>query len=158
MIDLFLLNIFLAIGFSAVLGRFTLSGFLVGFLVGFGALWLTKPLYRDARYFQRLPKVLRLMVYFVKELFVSNFRVMWDVITPRHISRPGIIGVPLEAETGLEIMLVANLVSLTPGTLSVDVSDDKKILYVHVMFLEDVEQTIRSIKDGLERRVLEVMR
>jgi hypothetical protein len=50
MIDLFLLNIFLAIGFSAVLGRFTLSGFLVGFLVGFGALWLTKPLYRDARF------------------------------------------------------------------------------------------------------------
>jgi multicomponent Na+:H+ antiporter subunit E len=98
------------------------------------------------------------MGYFIKELFVSNFRVMWDVITPRHISRPGIIGVPLDAETGLEIMLVANLISLTPGTLSVDISDDKKNLYVHVMFLEDVEQTIRSIKDGLERRVLEVTR
>jgi len=96
--------------------------------------------------------------YFVKELFISNFRVMWDVITPKHISRPGINGVPLDAKTDLEIMLVANLISLTPGTLNLDVSEDKTILYVHVMFLDDVEEACRTIKEGLERRVLEVMR
>jgi len=158
MIDLFLLNIFLAIGFSAVLGEFSLGGLLSGFIVGYGALWLTKPLYRNKQYFLRLPKVLLLIGYFVKELLVSNFRVLWDVITPKHISHPGIIGVPLDAKTNLEIMLVANLISLTPGTLTIDVSEDKKILYVHVMFLEDVEETIHAIKDGLERRVLEVMR
>ena len=158
MIDLFLLNIFLAIGFSAVLGQFSLSGLLAGFFIGYAALWLTKPLYRNTRYLHRLPKVLLLMGYFVKELFISNFRVMWDVITPRHISRPGIIGVPLDAKTDLEIMLVANLISLTPGTLSLDVSEDKTTLYVHVMFLDDVEEACRTIKEGLERRVLEVMR
>ncbi|MFO7686317.1 MAG: Na+/H+ antiporter subunit E [Desulfobacterales bacterium] len=158
MIDLFLLNIFLAIGFSAILGQFSLSGFLAGYVVGYGALWMTKPLYKNTRYFQRLPKVLALIGYFIKELFISNLRVMWDVITPKHISRPGIIGVPLDAKNDLEIMLVANLISLTPGTLSIDVSEDKTILYVHVMFLEDVEQTCQSIKQGLERRVLEVLR
>jgi multicomponent Na+:H+ antiporter subunit E len=55
-------------------------------------------------------------------------------------------------------MLVANLISLTPGTLSLDVSEDKTMLYVHVMFLDDVEEARRTIKEGLERRVLEVMR
>lgn len=158
MIDLFLLNIFLAIGFSAVLGQFSLSGLLGGFVIGYIALWLTKPLYQNTDYLHRLPKVIMLICYFVKELFISNFRVMWDVITPKHISRPGIIGVPLDAKTDLEIMLVANLISLTPGTLSLDVSEDKTMLYVHVMFLDDVEEARRTIKEGLERRVLEVMR
>lgn len=158
MIDLFLLNICLAIGFSAVLGQFSLTGFFTGFVVGYLALWLTKPLYGKTRYFQRLPKVMRLIGYFIRELFVSNLRVLWDVITPRHLSRPGIIGVPLDAKTDLEIMLVANLISLTPGTLSIDISEDKSILYVHVMFLEDIEKTRHAIKDGLERRLLEVIR
>jgi multicomponent Na+:H+ antiporter subunit E len=158
MINPFLLNIFLAIGFSAVLGKFSLSGFMSGFIVGYFALWLTKPLYGDVRYFRLLPRVLILVGYFIKELFVSNLRVLWDVITPTHISRPGIVGVPLDAQTDLEILLVANLVSLTPGTLSIDVSTDRKTLFVHVMFLEDVEEVRRSIKNGLEKRVLEVLR
>ena len=70
MIDLFLLNIFLAVGFSAVLGQFSLSGLLGGFVIGYIALWLTKPLYGNAVYLQRLPKVLMLIGYFVKEMFI----------------------------------------------------------------------------------------
>lgn len=158
MINPFTLNIFFAMGFSAVLGQFSLSGFMAGFVVGYFALWLTKPLYGDTRYFKMLPKVLILIGYFIKELFVSNFRVLWDVITPAQNSRPGIVGVPLDAQTDLEILLVANLVSLTPGTLSIDVSTDRKTLFVHVMFLEDVDEVCRAIKNGLEKRVLEVLR
>ncbi len=158
MIDLFLLNICLAFGFSAVVGQFSLGGFLGGFAVGYAALWLTRPLYRESRYFSRLPRALLLAAHFAKELFISNARVLWDVITPGHISRPGIIGVPLDVETDLEIMLLASLLSLTPGTLSVDVSGDRKTLYVHVMFLDDVEAARRAIKEGLEKRLLEVMR
>ena len=73
-------------------------------------------------------------------------------------SRPGIVGVPLSAESDMEILLVANLISLTPGTLSVDLSDNRRTLYVHVMFLDDPDQFRQSIKEGLERRVLEVTR
>jgi multicomponent Na+:H+ antiporter subunit E len=89
---------------------------------------------------------------------VSNLRVLWDVLTPRHTSRPGIVGVPLAARTDLEITLVANLVSLTPGTLSLDISEDRQTLYVHVMFMDDIEAVRGQIKDGIERRVLEVLR
>jgi len=158
MMNLFLLNIFLALGFSAVLGQLNLRGFISGFVVGYVALWLTKPLYGKTRYFERLSGVLRLIGFFGKELLVSNLKVLWDVITPRHISRPGIIGLPLDARTDVEIMLVANLISLTPGTLSLDLSEDRRVLYIHVMFLEDIEKTRQQIKQGLERRVLEVMR
>ena len=156
--NLFLLHIFLAFGFSSVLGQLNLSGLLAGFIVGYMALWLTKPLYGPTRYFERLPKVIGLISFFVKELLVSNLRVLWDVITPKHISRPGIIGIPLDARTDTEIMLVANLISLTPGTLSLDLSEDRRMLYIHVMFLEDIDRTRQDIKKGIERRVLEVMR
>ena len=92
------------------------------------------------------------------ELLLSTLRVFWDVVTPGHISRPGIVGVPLSAESDMEILLVANLISLTPGTLSIDLSEDRRTLYVHVMFLDDPDRFRQGITDGVERRVLEVMR
>lgn len=156
--NLFMLNLFLALGFSAVQGHFTLTGLLAGFAVGYLALWISKPLYPEATYFYRVPRVLHLGGYFLYDLVMSNFRVMWEIITPRHSSRPGIIGIELTAETDLEIMLVANMISLTPGTLSLDISDDRRVLYVHFMFLDDPEEARRSIKDGLEHRVLEALR
>ena len=156
--NLFFINSFLAFGYMGIQGQFTLSGFLVGFALGYAALWVTQPLYGASRYFQRAPKTGRLLGYFLMELVLSNLRVLWDVVTPGHISRPGIVGIPLSAETDLEILLVANLISLTPGTLSIDLSEDHRILYVHVMFLDDPDRFRQGIKDGLERRILEVTR
>jgi multicomponent Na+:H+ antiporter subunit E len=156
--NLFLLNVVFAVIFTILLGSGRISVFFLGFLLGFASLWLSKPLYPDTRYFAKLPKAVNLAGYFLKELVVSNIRVLWDVITPGQINRPGIIGVPLSATTDLEIFIVANLISLTPGTLSVDLSEDRKTLYVHVMFLDDVDGARANIKNGLEWRVLEVTR
>ncbi|MGD9310293.1 MAG: Na+/H+ antiporter subunit E [Desulfosarcina sp.] len=156
--NLFFINTFIALGYIGVQGQFNLSGFLIGFALGYLALWLTQPLYGKSRYFQRVPKTVRLTGFFLVELLLSNLRVFWDVVTPGHISRPGIVGVPLSAESDMEILLVANLISLTPGTLSVDLSQDRRTLYVHVMFLDDPELFRQSIKTGLEQRVLEVTR
>ncbi len=156
--NLFVLNIFLAAGFSIIMGKLSLSGLTVGFIIGYLALWVTRPLYGHNTYFSKVTNVLQLIVFFIRELLISNFRVLWDVITPGNISKPGVIAVPLDTETDFEIMMVANLVSLTPGTLSLDVSDDRKSLYVHVMFLDDVDTTRRNIKQGIEKRVLEAIR
>lgn len=156
--NLFFINCFLAFGYVGMQGQFSLAGFLVGFALGYVALWLTQPLYGKSRYFQHAPKTARLIGYFLMELMLSNLRVLWDVVTPGHISRPGIVGVPLRAKSEMEILLVANLISLTPGTLSIDLSEDRRTLYVHVMFLDDPDRFRQSITDGVERRVLEVMR
>lgn len=156
--SLLILNLLFAGVFMILLGSGSIGVFLSGFAIGYAALWLSKPLYQNTRYFMTLPKTINLVGYFLKELIVSNLRVLWDVITPRHINRPGIIGIPLAAQTDLEIFIVASLISLTPGTLSVDLSEDRKTLFVHVMFLDDVEKAREEIKNGLERRILEVMR
>jgi multicomponent Na+:H+ antiporter subunit E len=156
--NLFVLNIAFAAAFTTLLGSDLISEFFIGFALGYAVLWVTKPLYPETRYFEKFPKALKLAFFFLKELAVSNLRVLWEVITPKQINRPGIIGVPLDARSDLEIFLVANLISLTPGTLSVDLSDDRQTLYVHVMFLDSIEASRAAIKKGLERRVLEVTR
>lgn len=99
-----------------------------------------------------------LVVFFFRELIASNVKVAMIVASPRYHIRPGIVGVPLDARSDAEITLLANLITLTPGTMSVDVSEDRRTLYVHGMDVADRDAFIRSIKDGFERRVLEVLR
>ena len=153
--NLLLINGILAVGWAALWGSFTLSSLATGFAVGYFALWIARPLFGETTYFERVWRVLRLAAFFVYELAVSSLRVVWDVITPRHLSSPGIIAVPLDVESDEEILLVSNLVSLTPGSLSLDVSDDRKTLYVHAMFVDDPVQARGEIKRGIERRVKE---
>lgn len=156
--NVFLLNILLAVGWMAITGGFGLGSLFVGYVLGLGVLWATRPLYGETRYFRRLYAWPKLLVIFLYELVVSSFKVAWDIVTPPLYSNPGIVAVPLDAKTDFEIMLTANLISLTPGTLSLDLSDDRTILYVHCMFLEDPDAEVRAMKGSLERHVLEAMR
>ncbi|MFA7626264.1 MAG: Na+/H+ antiporter subunit E, partial [Candidatus Kapaibacterium sp.] len=64
----------------------------------------------------------------------------------------------LDAETDSEITLLANIITLTPGTLSIDLSEDRKKLYVHAMYIQDIEKTKYELKNEFEKRLLEVMR
>lgn len=80
-----------------------------------------------------------------------------DVLTPRHRSRPAIIEVPLDVKSDTGILLVTNLISLTPGTLSLDVSEDRKTLLVHAMFADDPDALRKSLKDGMERWVIDAV-
>jgi multicomponent Na+:H+ antiporter subunit E len=100
-----------------------------------------------------------LFVYFLYELVVSSLQVAWDVLTPEMKARPTLVVVPLDAKTDLELMLTANIISLTPGTLSIDLSRDRTELLVHSMFgAEDPEAEIAAMKHGIERRVLRATR
>ncbi|MEO1192656.1 MAG: Na+/H+ antiporter subunit E [Pseudomonadota bacterium] len=155
--NLYILNGGLALGWSALMGNFTLSSLTVGFILGYFALLLARPLFGETTYFERIWYILRLAFLFVYELIVSSLQVVWDVVTPTHLSRPGIIAMPLAAKGEGEILLVANLISLTPGTLSLDVSDDQETLYVHGMFVDDPDALRAELKNGMERWVMEAL-
>jgi len=156
--SLLTVNLVLALCWAALVGSFTLVSLSTGFAVGYLSLLVARPLFRGSPYFRRVWRVLRLVGLFLYELVVSSLRVVWDVVTPRHRSRPGIIAMPLAARSDAEILLVANLISLTPGTLSLDVSPDRRTLYVHAMFVDDPERLRRDLKEGMERAVLEAVR
>jgi multicomponent Na+:H+ antiporter subunit E len=152
-----LLNIILTMVWVALTGDHALANFLLGFGLAFIALRFALGK-SGMRYFLFVPRLIGFVGFFVWELIKSNIQVALDVVTPPFYMKPGIVAVPLDAQTDAEISLLANLITLTPGTLSMDVSDDRKVLYVHVMYLDDEQQFVESIKSGFERRLLNLMR
>ena len=151
-------NILLALIWIAVSGDFSGAGLLTGFVLGYIILAITlREVPAFAAYVRRVPKIILFAGYFLRELIRSNLRVAWDVVTPTHYMKPAVIAVPLDARTEGEIVLVANLISLTPGTLTLDVSSDRRVLYIHVMYLDDLEQVRADIK-RFEARVLDLLR
>ncbi|GMU23316.1 MAG: hypothetical protein AMXMBFR13_33950 [Phycisphaerae bacterium] len=156
--NVFLLNLLLTILWAATTGSARLGNVTVGFVVSFLVLWWLQPLLGPTAYFRKLPRALTFGLFFLWDLLRSNLRVAWDVVTPTAYRRPGIVAVPLDLKTDLEITLLANLLTLTPGSVTLDVSDDRKVLYVHAMFAADPEQVRRDIKQNYERRVMELFR
>lgn len=123
----------------------------------FFLLWLTSFFY-SRTYFRKLPKFFSFLLFFFKELLVANLKIAYDIITPHYYMRPSVIALPLKARSDLEITILANIISLTPGTLSIDVSKDRKMLYVHALYVKhnDLEKLKLHIKNGFERRLLEL--
>lgn len=157
----FALNVLLALLWASINSNFTPSGFLVGFLVGHVVVAATQSLFGRSGYSRRFWYIVNFVLYFLFELMRSSVRVAYDVLRPNPWTRvaPAIVAIPLTVETDIEITLLANVITLTPGTLSLDVSDDKRVLYVHAMYDGDDPDLIRAeIKNGLERRLLEVTR
>ncbi len=152
------MNLLLSFIWVALTGSMYYSNFLFGFLLGFFILWIMNINESDHRYFYRVPKTLGFILYFLYEMIVANIQVAYDVITPKYFFKPGIVRYPLNAKTDFEINLLSMVISLTPGTLIMDVSEDKKSLYIHVMYLKDKDRFIEQIKNGFERRLLEIIR
>lgn len=150
-------GVFLTLGQCRLLVPYNALSASLLFLLLFFVLWLSSWFYRRT-YFHKLPKGINFGFFFLKELVVANVKVAFDILTPHYYMRPTIIEVPLRAKTNLEIMLLANMITLTPGTLSIDVSKNRKILYVHALYVKnnDVEKVKHHIKEGFERRLLEL--
>lgn len=158
MIKHFLMNLLLSFIWVALTGSMYYSNFLFGFLLGFFILWIMNRHETDQRYFNRVPKTIGFVLFFLYELIVANIQVAYDVITPKYFFKPGIVKYPLEAESDIEINLLSTVISMTPGTLIIDISEDKKSLYIHVMYLKDRDTFVAQIKNGFEKKLLEILR
>lgn len=152
------LNILLALGWMAINADFSLSGFVAGFVLSHLILWLARPLFPEQRYFRRLWGGLGYFIWLVKEIFVSGWKVALGVLGIGDPIRPAIIAIPLDARTDLEITLFACSITLTPGTLTLDVSPDRRTLYVHAMFASDPDAVRDDTKATMESRILKVLR
>lgn len=153
-------TILLAFVWCLLYGRLTTPTLAMGLALGFLILRLSTGPGAGHAYFAFPLRLAAFLAYFGKEMALAQFRVAYDILTPAHRSSPGIVGIPLDARTDAEIAILACLISLTPGTVSLDLSPDRHVLYVHVMFIPggDSETIRRDIKHNLERRLLELMR
>jgi multicomponent Na+:H+ antiporter subunit E len=155
---MFSADLLLALAWVAMTGSFNAGGLFVGFAMGYVVLYLSQGVSGRSSYFVKVPRLLAFVGFYLFEMTRANIRVAIDVVTPDSRRSPGVVAVPLDASTDAEITLLANLITMTPGSLVLDVSDDRSVLYVHSMFLDDPAAFRRTIKDDFERRVLELLR
>lgn len=153
-----LLNILLAMVWTSLVGDFRPGSFLAGFALAHLLLWLTAGGSARSRYFEKPWQLARFAAFFLWALVRANLRVAYEVITPTMRMCPGIVAIPLDVQTDAAITLLTNLVTLTPGTLGVDISADRRTLYVHAMYAHDADAVRREIKEGFERRVEALLR
>lgn len=112
--------------------------------------WLTWPLRLGA-----------FVLWFTRELVVTSMTVLRDNLTPGQDSTPGIARVPTRCRSDLELTVLAALVTLTPGTLTLgtvkDPASGQRVLFVHGMYAEDAD-ALRAGTAALEARMLRALR
>ncbi|WP_158320343.1 Na+/H+ antiporter subunit E [Pseudobdellovibrio exovorus] len=101
-------------------------------------------------------RIVLLIGYFLKEVFVANVQIAKLVFKKPKYIHPAIIKVPLDIKTERGLLLLSSMITLTPGTLSLDISSDRKHLYVHVTHTTSPEVVVAQIKSGFERKLMEV--
>ena len=101
--------------------------------------------------------LVRFISIFLWLMCVANFRVAYFILMPHVRLHPGVIAYPMKCESNVEVTLLAIIVSLTPGTFALDVSDDKKYMYLHTMFTADKEAIIDEIRDHLEKPLMNLL-
>ncbi len=156
--NVFLINIALAMIWAALTGNFNPLNILLGFGLGYLILYIVRGVLGPTDYFAKVGQLIGFIGFFLWEVLIANLRVARRVLSSHRQMHPRVIAVPLETCNEAEIALIANFISLTPGTLSLDVSSDRCTLYVHVMDAPDPEAARQEIKQGFERRVLELFR
>ena len=105
---------------------------------------------------KRIVYFIDFLLFYLWELMLSNLVVAYDAVTLKHYMKPAVISMPLSARSDLGIFSVANLISMTPGTLSLDVSSDRSTLYIHCMYVDDVKKLRKRLKDRIESKVLRI--
>lgn len=160
-----MLNFLLAILWCLLVETFTLGTFLVGWLFGAGVLWFSRRISGEhtvpLRYWLQARKALalaKLLIFFFSEMVVANVQVAWIILRPRLRVQPALMRLPIELERDLSIATLAGMISLTPGTLTVDVSEDRRTLLIHCLNVDDTEATKQFIKQRFERPLRELER
>jgi multicomponent Na+:H+ antiporter subunit E len=153
-----MLNFFIALLWMFLTISFNASTFVVGFLLGALMLWITKGFFPGRFYLNRVWAVIKLISLFLKELVMANIQVLFLIVQPKMPIKPAIFALPTVLEKDWEITLLSNLITLTPGTLVIDISPDSKTLYIHALHYDDADEAIDSIKNTFEKAIQEVSR
>lgn len=153
-----LLHFSLAFLWMFLSGRMNASGFIIGFLLGALAILMMRRFFNGRLYLERVWAVMKLCILFLKELILANIAVVKVVLKPKLDMQPAFFKYETALTAEWELTLLSSLITLTPGTVVVHISDDNKYLYIHAIDAADIEETVASIRNSFERAILEVSR
>lgn len=152
---LFLLNILLAVLWMFMWGMFDIYGLGAGFALGYLLLGIVSRTMPGESYGTNGWHLASFFAYFFRILIKANLQVAWEIITPGYHMTPRFLRYPIEGMTDFQITSFANAITLTPGTLVTDISNDRRFLYVHCMYAKDPQDAIKDLDELRNRMVKE---
>jgi multicomponent Na+:H+ antiporter subunit E len=103
-----------------------------------------------------IPEFIIFILFYVKEMVKANLYLARDILSPKMRISPAIVKINISANSHNRILALFNLITMTPGSLCMDISDDRKSIYVHGMYVKDRDSFEAEIKEGIEKKILEV--
>lgn len=103
---------------------------------------------------KRFFALIELFLFFLKEVLISNIKVARDVLSPSPKIEPGFVSISLEQMSDRQLFVLANMITMTPGTLSLEFSADKRSLTLHTLYADTASNLQEDISRNYERRVL----
>ena len=123
---------------------------LLGLVVGLPIAFVFRRLYPEridvARGARGVPYAVLYVVVFLKEIMVANLDVAYRVLAPGQTIEPEVILIPLRVQTDLGVTTIANSITVTPGTITLDHVPESNALYVHVIDERDIDEVIQPIR------------
>ncbi len=123
---------------------------LIGIIIGFPVAFLFRRFYADRtnpiRTLRVFPYAILYILVFTREILIANIDVAYRVMAPGPPIEPEVIYVPLRVKTDLGVTTIANSITITPGTVTLDHDDDANALYVHVIDGRDIEDIVTPIR------------
>jgi len=156
----FLLNITIALLWTLLVDEdaFYFTTFLTGYLIGIGILFLMHRFFGTKFYLLRVYSTVKLLLIFVSELFQSSLLIMKQILSPKLNIKPGIFTYEHSMEGDYELTTLALLLTLTPGSVVMEVSPDGKIFYIHAMDVETSRDSVLKSIKVFEKAIMEVTR
>ncbi len=153
-----LLNLFVSLIWVLLSRSYTIKDAVIGYLVGMAVLFLLRGILSQDFYMRRVWAAIKLFFLFLVELTKANIDVVKLVWSPKLDNHTGIVAYNTDLETPAEITLLSIMVSLTPGTIPLDFSEDNKVIYIHVVDLDDKQDFKDDIRNTFEKAIKEVTR
>lgn len=107
------------------------------------------------KYLKKIYYGLEFIVYYMIKLVQANVYVAYDILTPKILAKPAFLEVPVKLKSNLGILMFSNLLSMTPGTLSIDISKDKKRILVHVLY-HSTDELMQKDFDAMQEKVRKI--
>lgn len=152
----FVINLLVSVIWLLVTNSYTLNNFVLGFILGLFLVYLLHRVLSGQFYLVRIYRIIMLIITFLTELIKANFGVLKIILKPRIENKPGFFVYETELERDWQLVLLSNLITLTPGTVVLGISDDRKKIYIHSIDFSTKEEEIQNIKSSLEKVVRKV--
>ena len=151
-----LINVLIAVIWMFMQSSYVIGSFIFGYMIGVFVLFILRRFLVFDFYLRRVWAIIKLIMLFIVELTKANIDVMKVVLRPKANHKSGIVAVQTKLDSNVEITLLAALISLTPGTVSMDFSDDSKTIYIHALDVPNKDEFIADIHNSFERAIMEV--